>query len=207
MDTLPDTQICELIEKLHQAKEILQAGKLAPEGAWIHEYTVDKVYANGSSYWYRYAKWQCEKPIFECNPKPNSKQTKKFTNHKHIGRVSSSSGLKMSVETIESYQAWNNTLSLQMIEKTLQDINSALENFSTFTLKDYHQNANAHKDEFLEINAEMILNKILKIDEPAPKKDAVQRIRDEYQEQDNQLRKRFPRIKKMLKLYKPRKSS
>jgi hypothetical protein len=201
MDALSVTQICELIEKLHQAKEILQAGKLAPEESWIHEYTVDKVYANGSSYWYRYAKWQCEKPIFECNPKPNSKQNKKFTNHKHIGRVSSSSGLKMSIETIESYQVWNNTLLLQTIEKTLQDINSALEKFSNFTLKDYHQNANAHKDEFLEINAEIILNNILKVDEPEPKKEALQRIRDEYQEKDNQLRKRLPRIKKMLKLY------
>ncbi len=166
MDTLSLNQICELIKKLHHAREKLLPGKLAPEGAWIHEYVVRKKYG-----WYRYAKWQSLNPIFECNPKPSSKSNKKFTNHKHIGRVQSSTGLGMSIEVYEAYITWYNTLTLNQIEKTLENINLELQKFSEFSLRQHIEDLYATETVapvYENLDSETILNNIISVEKTYP---------------------------------------
>jgi hypothetical protein len=212
MSSLTVAQICELIQKLYQGREILLAGKLAPPGAWIHEYTVTRTYPGNNTHWFRYAKWQSKEPIFETNPKPSNKGNKKFTNHKHIGRVASGSGLGMSVETYESYEAYNNSLTLQAIENTIDNINLALENFSKFSITMHIEDLTASGIStpiYTTSVGEIILNNIISSDDKTdvktkPVKDAMRRIKDEYLEEEKQYRKRLPRVRKMLKLYKKR---
>lgn len=93
-------EICNRIMLLNQERERLLGEELSPEGAWIHEYTVYKVYPNGFKGEYRYAKWQANEPIFKRNPKkraspPKRGKNKEYTNHQHIGRVWSNTGLGM----------------------------------------------------------------------------------------------------------------
>ncbi len=88
-------KIIERIHELEKLREELLAGDLSPEGAWIHEYVVYKVYASsGTSHWYRYAKWQAHEPIFIRHPKRKEREKNplkepSYTKHQHIGRVES----------------------------------------------------------------------------------------------------------------------
>ncbi|QLE46630.1 hypothetical protein FD723_41220 (plasmid) [Nostoc sp. C052] len=111
-------RIEEIIEKLHQLKEIRQQlvnEPMSVPGAWIHQYEVRKQYKkDGEVYWYVYAKWQANEPIFKRNPKARLKgivkrgKNPEYTCHQHIGRVGSSTGLGTDPEVTEAYQEWEN---------------------------------------------------------------------------------------------------
>lgn len=127
-------EICNKIILLNQAREQLLKQELSPEGAWIHEYTVYRRYPSGFVGEYKYAKWQANKPIFKRNPKPRARPPKRgknreLTNHKHIGRVWSNTGLGMEPETEEAYQIFNNRKQLEAIEQALAEIESVLLRF------------------------------------------------------------------------------
>ncbi|WP_461947671.1 hypothetical protein [Nostoc sp.] len=129
-------RIDQIIEKLHQLKEIRQQLVNAPmsePGAWIHQYEVRKRYKKGGDiYTYTYAKWQATEPIFKRNPKPRLKGVVKrgnnpeYTCHQHIGRVGSSTGLGTEPEVTEAYREWENRKRLDAVDKALDEIEAAL---------------------------------------------------------------------------------
>ena len=129
-------RIDEIIDKLHQLQEIRQRlihEPLAPSGAWIHQYEVQKQYKkDGDIYWYIYAKWQASEPIFKRNPKPRLKglvkrgKNPEYTCHQHIGRVGSSTGLGTDPEVEKAYKELANRQKLDAINQTLDDIEKAL---------------------------------------------------------------------------------
>lgn len=120
-------QIVEKIEQLQQLRERLLADTLSPEGAWIHEYEVRRVYPSGNTETYGYAKWQAHEPIFKRNPKkrgrsPREGKDPEFTCHQHIGRVWSTTGLGIEPEVEAAYQEWRNRKKLEAIEQSLKEI-------------------------------------------------------------------------------------
>jgi hypothetical protein len=123
-------KIIERIHELEKLREELLAGDLSPEGAWIHEYVVYKVYASsGTSHWYRYAKWQAHEPIFIRHPKGKQRKLLKepgYTKHQHIGRVESSTKLGMDEKVEEAYQSWWNRKRLEAVVEVLTEIQSIL---------------------------------------------------------------------------------
>lgn len=129
-------RIDKIIEKLHELKEIRQQvvnQPMSSPGAWIHEYEVRKQYKkDGEIYWYIYAKWQANKPIFKRNPKPKLKglikhgNNPEFTCHQHIGRVGSSTGLGTESEVTEAYREWENRKRLDAVDKALEEIETVL---------------------------------------------------------------------------------
>jgi hydrogenase maturation factor len=58
----------ELIAKINRLYEcrqkLLATGNIAPEGAWIHTYSIDRKFKNGFFREYTYAKWQAHEAIF-----------------------------------------------------------------------------------------------------------------------------------------------
>lgn len=127
-------EICEKITLLNQVREQLLKKELSPEGSWIHEYTVYRRYPSGFVGEYKYAKWQADKPIFKRNPKkralpPKRGKDPEFTNHQHIGRVWSNTGLGMEPEAEEAYQIFNNRKQLEAIEQALIEVESVLSRF------------------------------------------------------------------------------
>ena len=127
-------KILDGIVRLSQARDNLLSEALSPVGAYIHEYTVFRKYPNGFIGEYRYAKWQADKPIFKRNPKkralpPKRDKDPKFTNHQHIGRVSSNTGLGMEPEVEEAYQTYNNRKRLEAVEHALTQIAAILSRF------------------------------------------------------------------------------
>ena len=129
-------RIDQIIEKLHQLKEIRQQLVNAPmsePGAWIHQYEVRKQYKKGGEiYWYVYAKWQANEPIFKRNPKARLKgivkrgKNPEYTCHQHIGRVGSSTGLGTDPLVAIAYQEWENRKRLDAIDKALEQVEAAL---------------------------------------------------------------------------------
>jgi hypothetical protein len=124
-------QLTEALARLIQARTELLTQELSPVGAWIHEYTVKRRYPSGFIGEYKYAKWMSNKPIFERHPKKHARPPKrdkdpKYTNHQHIGRVWSNTGLGMESEAEEAYQAFNNRKNLQTIETALIEIQAIL---------------------------------------------------------------------------------
>jgi hypothetical protein len=129
-------RIDQIIEKLHQLKEIRQQlvnEPMSEPGVWIHQYEVRKQYKKGGEiYWYVYAKWQANEPIFKRNPKARLKgivkhgKNPKYTCHQHIGRVSSSTGLGTDSEVAIAYQEWENRKRLDALDKALDEIENAL---------------------------------------------------------------------------------
>lgn len=127
-------KLLDALSRLNQMREKLLSEELAPVGAWIHEYTVCRKYPSGFIGEYRYAKWQADKPIFKRNPKaralpPKRGKDPEYTNHQHIGRLSSSTGLGMEPEAELAYQAFNNRKRLEAIEGALREIESILSRF------------------------------------------------------------------------------
>ncbi|MBD2596060.1 hypothetical protein H6G74_17255 [Nostoc spongiaeforme FACHB-130] len=127
-------RIDKIIEKLQKLKEIRQETVEQPmsaPGTWIHQYEVRKQY-NGQLYWYVYAKWQANEPIFERRPKKRLKgivkrdKNPEYTCHQHIGRVGSSTGLPTDEVVIEAYQEWNNRKRLEAIDTAIQEIEMVL---------------------------------------------------------------------------------
>lgn len=128
--------IDQIIEKLQQLKEIRQQlvnKPMSPPGAWIHQYEVRKQYKkDGQIYWYVYAKWQANEPIFKRNPKKRLKgiikrgKNPEYTCHQHIGRVGSSTGLPTDPQVEEAYKEWNNRKRLDAIDTALVQIENAL---------------------------------------------------------------------------------
>jgi len=129
-------RIDQIIEKLQKLKEIrrkVARQPMSPPGAWIHEYVVYKQYKkDGDVYWYQYAKWQSNEPIFKRNPKKSLKgivkrgKNPEYTCHQHIGRVGSSTGLPTDEMVTEAYQEWNNRKRLEAIDTAIQEIEIAL---------------------------------------------------------------------------------
>jgi CMP-N-acetylneuraminic acid synthetase len=129
-------RIDQIIEKLQQLKEIRQQlvdEAMSPPGAWIHQYEVRKQYKkDGEIYWYVYAKWQANEPIFKRNPKQRLKgivkrgKNSEYTCHQHIGRVGSSTGLSTDKEVEEAYQEWANRKRLDAIDTAIEEIENAL---------------------------------------------------------------------------------
>jgi hypothetical protein len=67
-------KIIEQLQALAEEREKLMRSPLAPPGAWIHQYEVRKKYKkDGDLYWYVYAKWQANEPIFKRRPKERLK--------------------------------------------------------------------------------------------------------------------------------------
>lgn len=128
--------IDQIIEKLHQLKEIRQQlvnQPMSPPGVWIHEYEVRKQYKkDGEIYWYVYAKWQANEAIFKRNPKQRLKgivkrgKNPEYTCHQHIGRVGSSTGLATDPSVTEAYQEWANRKQLDAIDTAIEEIEKAL---------------------------------------------------------------------------------
>ena len=128
-------RIDQIIEKLQQLKEIRQQlidEPMSPPGAWIHQYEVRKQYKkDGEVYWYVYAKWQANEPIFKRNPKERLKgivkrgKNPEYTCHQHIGRVGSSTGLATDPEVAIAYQEWENRKRLDAIDKALEQVEAA----------------------------------------------------------------------------------
>ncbi|MHC0068179.1 hypothetical protein ACWATR_35835 [Nostoc sp. UIC 10890] len=128
--------IDQIIEKLHQLKEIRQQlvnQPMSPPGVWIHEYEVRKQYKkDGEIYWYVYAKWQANEAIFKRNPKQRLKgivkrgKNPEYTCHQHIGRVGSSTGLATDPAVTEAYQEWANRKQLDAIDTAIEEIEKAL---------------------------------------------------------------------------------
>ncbi|RCJ15416.1 hypothetical protein A6S26_34580 [Nostoc sp. ATCC 43529] len=129
-------RIDQIIEKLQQLKEIRQQlvdEPMSPPGAWIHQYEVQKQYKkDGQVYWYVYAKWQANEPIFKRNPKQRLKgivkrgKNPEYTCHQHIGRVGSSTGLSTDPQVEEAYQEWANRKRLDAIDIAIEEIENAL---------------------------------------------------------------------------------
>jgi hypothetical protein len=133
-DEINTNKLTEALARLIQARTKLLTQELSPVGVWIHEYTVCRKYPNGFIGEYRYAKWQADKPIFERNPKkralpPKRDKDPKYTNHQHIGRVWSNTGLGMEPEAEQAYQSFNNRKHLQAIETALLEIQAILSRF------------------------------------------------------------------------------
>lgn len=121
---MTDINVDEIIEKIQYLKvlreELLQAN-LSPEGAWIHQYQIHRVYPSGYEATYTYAKWQADKPIFKRNPKKNAlpiklEKDEKFTSHKHIGNCETDPQVQ------EAYKSWDNRKQLELIENFFKNI-------------------------------------------------------------------------------------
>lgn len=127
-------ELTESLARLIQARTELLTKELAPIDVWIHEYTVRRRYPSGFIGEYKYAKWMSNKPIFERNPKKHARPPKrdkdpKYTNHRHIGRVWSNTGLGIEPEAEQAYQVFNNRKQLQTIERALLEIQAILSRF------------------------------------------------------------------------------
>ncbi|MHC5822539.1 MAG: hypothetical protein ACYT04_43560 [Nostoc sp.] len=106
---------------------------MSEPGAWIHQYEVRKQYKKGGEiYWYVYAKWQANEPIFKRNPKARLKgivkrgKNPEYTCHQHIGRVGSSTGLGTDPKVTEAYREWENRKRLDAVDKALDEIENAI---------------------------------------------------------------------------------
>ncbi|MEH2038427.1 hypothetical protein [Nostoc sp.] len=83
-------------------------------------------------YWYVYAKWQANQPIFKRNPKARLKgivkrgKNPEYTCHQYIGRVGSSTGLGSDPLVTEAYQEWENREQLDAIDIAPDEIENAL---------------------------------------------------------------------------------
>ncbi len=122
------------IERLYAERDRLLQEDLAPEGAWVHQYSIWRTYPSGITHEYRYAKWQSQEPIFKRSPpKPGRKQrlvksgkNPESTQHQYIGRVWSSSGLETEPEVIEAYEAEANRKKLEEITQAITEIEQIL---------------------------------------------------------------------------------
>ena len=129
------------IQQLHRLQQQLSASPLAPKNTWISQYTVEKYYEETRiTHYYTYAKWESREPIFECNPKPKNKADRdnaqppntediKYTRHRHIGRVSSSTHLPMDWEVSHAYRELRNRRWLDRVEAALSNILLAIHQF------------------------------------------------------------------------------
>jgi hypothetical protein len=125
---MTDINVDRLIVKVKQLgklREKLLQKDLAPQGAWIHQYQVHRVYPSGYEATYTYAKWQADKPIFKRNPKKNARPLKRgkhkqYTSHQHIGNI------ETNPEVIEAYRALDNRNQLESVEQALKDIEAIL---------------------------------------------------------------------------------
>lgn len=125
-------KILKGIQQLQQLRSELLAGSLSPPGAWIHEYVVKRFYpGSGNTEFYCYAKWQAHQPIFLRHPKQKKRWAEPdiepgFTQHQHIGRVSSTTGLGTEPEVETAYKQWRNRQRLEAVEKVLREIQAIL---------------------------------------------------------------------------------
>lgn len=125
---MTDINVDSLISKIKQLGELRQKllqQDLAPQGAWIHQYKVHRVYPSGYEATYTYCKWQADKPIFKRNPKKNARpikrgKNKQYTRHQHIGNM------ETSPEVIEAYRALDNRNRLESVEQALKDIEAII---------------------------------------------------------------------------------
>lgn len=132
-----NAEIQHIIERLNcvyeRRQQILASGNIAPEGAWIHTYVIYRKFSDTFTGEYCYAKWQSKEAIFKRSSRPKKKRPLKagknpeYTNHQHIGRVWSNTGLGMETEVEEAYEAWENRLTLETIDKALSEIRQILD--------------------------------------------------------------------------------
>ena len=134
MDVLAAIQ--NLIEQLSEERAKLLEYEMSPPGVWVHEYTVLKE-CDGVRLSYRYAKWQAEEPIFDRRPKKRERERLEKeglpfgkTNHRHIGRVGSSTGLPMEYSVIEAKKQYARRQRLEEIDAALAEILSCLNRIS-----------------------------------------------------------------------------
>lgn len=133
--------LIERIKHLQQLREELIGGSLSPEGAWIHEYEIQRRYPSSNTETYGYAKWQAHEPIFKRKPKkgarpPRAGKDPEFTCHQHIGRVWSTTGLGIDPEVEAAYQEWRNRKKLEAIETALNEIQAILAKFEQTKIED-----------------------------------------------------------------------
>jgi hypothetical protein len=136
MDNSNPELILKKIYQLYRLRDKLSTMDLAPKNIWIQQYTIVRGYE-----YYTYAKWEAAEPIFECAPSKLRKYMEykdptlalkrlvKYTRHKHIGRVSSSTGLPMVPEVRWAYRQLRNRRWLDRVEATLAKIELAISNF------------------------------------------------------------------------------
>jgi hypothetical protein len=135
-------KIIEQLQGLAAERERLVRSPLAPPGVWIHQYEIRKQYKKGGDvYWYVYAKWQANEPIFKRSPKERRKgivkkgKNPEYTCHQHIGRVGSSTGLPTDEEVKEAYREWYNRQRLDTINTAIAEIEKLLERVTMSGLK------------------------------------------------------------------------
>lgn len=121
-------KIINKIQALASRREELLQMPLAPEGAWLHEYSVFRRYKlGGELYEYRYLKWQASQPIFERNPKKRGHRGKgRFTCHQHVGRLWSSTGLGADPQAEAALAEMANRRELEAIDQAFVQIEKAL---------------------------------------------------------------------------------
>ncbi len=127
----------ELIAKINRLYEhrqkLLATGNIAPDGAWIHTYSIYREFKSGFVGEYIYGKWQAHEAIFRRSQRPKRKPPIKtgkdpeFTNHQYIGRVGSNTGLGMEPEVEVAYQAEANRRRLTRIDRATREINQILD--------------------------------------------------------------------------------
>jgi hypothetical protein len=127
------------IKKLRQLDRLSQKLStmcLAPKNTWISQYTVPRYYPKtDTTHYYTYAKWESIEPIFECKPKRNyatvdlNIEEQKYTRHRHIGRVSSTSELPMDVSVQLAYRELRNRRWLDRVESAIAKVQSAISEF------------------------------------------------------------------------------
>lgn len=129
---MDENTLMSKIQQLYAIKrEIAESGEIAPENCWIHQYEISRQWSPTFSATYTYAKWQASKPIFKRNPKkragsPKPGKNVEFSTHKHIGRVSSTTGLGPVPEVEEAYAALARRDRLHQIESALEKIEEIL---------------------------------------------------------------------------------
>ena len=113
--------VAQIIELEHERSNLLQK-ELAPSGAWIHSYSINRRFEDGTIATYTYAKWQSLQPIFK-----SKKDPKTMVRHQHIGRIESSTGLGMTEATEAAFDAFNRTLRVKAIDEAMNTIQSTLQ--------------------------------------------------------------------------------
>jgi hypothetical protein len=105
---------------------------LALKNTWISQYTIRKHYTETDTiHYYTYAKWEAVEPIFECKPKRNYatidlNEEQKYTRHRYIGRVCSTTDLPMDISVQLAYRELRNRRWLNRVESVIDKIQSAI---------------------------------------------------------------------------------
>ena len=136
MDDLDLDRTIKKLQQLYRLKQQLSTRSLALNNTWISQYTVARYYPKTDiTHYYTYAKWEAVEPIFECKPKRNHTTVdlhigeQKYTRHRHIGRVCSTTDLPMELSVQLAYRELRNRRWLDRVESAIAKIQLAIIEF------------------------------------------------------------------------------